>query len=252
MSFFNRIGNLVRGFLSLFVGGLEQDNPEAVYQAAIDERVERYSELKDAVAGILTLRNKLADELEEQQAELASVMEQLPIAVTEGEDEVALHLINKKDTLNKRIQELNEELARINGQAKESQESLRSFQASIESLKEEKLEMLAKKANAEALLNIQETLNGLSTEADVQALENVRQSIHSLEAKAEVGEELQDNALSTKLSEIEAKASSLSAQRQLDALKQELAPKEQVAEPAAAAESEGAGDTNDDTVNKTM
>ena len=145
--------------------------------------------------------------------------------MTEGEDEVALHLINKKDGLNTRIQELNEELAKINAQAKESQESLRSFQASIEALKEEKLEMLAKKANAEALLTIQETLDGLSTEADVQALDNVRESIHQLEANAEIGDEMQDNALSTKLAEIEAKTSNLSAQRQLDALKQELRQK---------------------------
>lgn len=247
MSFFGRIGNLIRGVLSLFVGGLEQDNPEAVYQAAIEERIARYGELKDAVAGILTLRNKLAAELEEQEAELKSVMEQLPIAVTEGEDEVALHLINKKDTLNNRIQELNAELAKINAQAKDSQESLRSFQASIEQLKEEKLEMLAKKANAEALITIQDTLEGLSTEADVQALENVRESIHKLEAKAEIGEEMQDNALSTKLADIEAKASNLSAQRQLDALKRELAPQESA--PVAEEESEGSGD---DSVNKTM
>jgi phage shock protein A len=247
MSFFSRIGNLWRGVLSLFIGGLEQDNPEAVYQAAIEERIARYGELKDAVAGILTLRNKLSGELEEQEAELQSVMEQLPVAVTEGEDEVALHLINKKDGLTARIQELKEELTKINAQAKDSQESLRAFQASIEKLKEEKLEMLAKKANAEALITIQDTLDGLSTEADVQALENVRESIHQLEAKAEIGEEMQDNALSTKLSEIEAKASSLSAQRQLDALKQELAPKEEA--PVAQEESEGdAGDT----VNKTM
>lgn len=247
MSFFGRIGNLIRGVLSLFVGGLEQDNPEAVYQAAIEERIARYGELKDAVAGILTLRNKLAAELEEQEAELKSVMEQLPIAVTEGEDEVALHLINKKDTLNNRIQELNAELAKINAQAKDSQESLRSFQASIEQLKEEKLEMLAKKANAEALITIQDTLEGLSTEADVQALENVRESIHKLEAKAEIGEEMQDNALSTKLADIEAKASNLSAQRQLDALKRELAPQDSA--PVAEEESEGSGD---DSVNKTM
>ena len=247
MSFFSRIANLWRGMLSLFVGGLEQDNAEAVYQAAIEERIARYGELKNAVAGILTLRNKLSAELEEQEAELKSVMEQLPVAVTEGEDEVALHLINKKDGLTSRIQELKEELASINAQAKDSQDSLRAFQASIEQLKEEKLEMLAKKANAEALITIQDTLDGLSTEADVAALENVRESIHQLEAKAEIGEEMQNNALSTKLSEIEAKASNLSAQRQLDALKQELASQEEA--PVAQEESEG--DTGD-SVNKTM
>ena len=39
MGFFDRLANVWRGFLSLWVSDIESRNPEAVYEAAIDERV---------------------------------------------------------------------------------------------------------------------------------------------------------------------------------------------------------------------
>ena len=37
MGFFDRLANVWRGFLSLWVSDIESRNPEAVYEAAIDE-----------------------------------------------------------------------------------------------------------------------------------------------------------------------------------------------------------------------
>ena len=39
MGFFDRLANVWRGFLSLWISDIEARNPEAVYEAAIDERV---------------------------------------------------------------------------------------------------------------------------------------------------------------------------------------------------------------------
>ena len=62
MGFFDRIANVWKGFLSLWASDLETSNPEAVYEAAIQERIIRHKELKKAVSGIVFLRNKLQDE----------------------------------------------------------------------------------------------------------------------------------------------------------------------------------------------
>ena len=106
MGFFQRLANLWSGFLSLWISDVEGRNPEAVYEAAIEERVRKHKELKKAVSGIVYLRNKLASELETKERELKEVMTQLPIAVQEGEDEVALVLIEKKDQLAGAIEHL--------------------------------------------------------------------------------------------------------------------------------------------------
>ena len=219
VGFFARLGNLWRGFLSLWIEGLEAEHPEAVYEAAIEERTRQYQELKKAVSGLVYLRNKLQGELEQKTKELAEVQAQIPVAVESGEDDVALVLIEKKDALTAEIANLKAELEKAQVQAEEAKSSLISFQAEIQKLKDEKEQMLAKRANAKARIQIQEALDGLSTDADLKALEGVRESIHKLAAQADVGAEIGEQSLDRKLDKIKKRAASASARAQLEALK---------------------------------
>ncbi len=231
--FFDRLGNLWSGFWSLWIGGAEKKNPEAVYEAAINERVRQYKQLKKAVSNIIYLRNKITKELEDKQKELREITQQIPIAVDEGEDEVALHLIEKKDTLTGEIEQLQADLEKTAGEAEEAKNSLVAFQAEIDKLKKEKEAMLARKENAQARIKIQETLSGMSTDADIKALENVREHIGKMQAQADMGAELGDSSLDSKLKKIKAKASTSAAREQLEAIKK-----------ARAAQAEGAAKKN--------
>ena len=227
MGFFDRISNIWKGFISLWISEVEQSNPEAVYEAAIEERVKKHRELKKAVSGIVYLRNKIAAELEAAEAELAEVNAQIPVAVEEGEDDVALVLIQKKDELTAKIAASQAELGKISTQAEEAKSGLIAFQAEIGKLKREKEEMLAKKANAQARIQIQETLDGLSTDADIKALENVREHIDKLQAQADVGAEIKGESLDDKLSKIKKKTANAAARSQLDELKKQMAARKQ-------------------------
>ena len=222
MGFFDRIANVWKGFLSLWVSDIENRNPEAVYEAAIDERVRKHRDLKKAVSGIVYLRNKLSTELEAKERDLKEVMTQLPIAIEDGEDEVALVLIQKKDELTAKIESLAHELSKVSDQAEEAKTGLLAFQAEIEKLKREKEQMLAAKANAEARITIQESLDGLSTEADVKALDNVREGIQKLQAEADIGSEIQGDSLDAKLAKIKEKAANSSARAQLAEMKRQM------------------------------
>ena len=235
MGFFQRLGNVWRGFLSLWISNVETRNPEAVYESAIEERVRKHKELKKAVSGIVYLRNKLSSELEQKETELREVMAQIPVAVEEGEDEVALVLIQKKDELTSSIESLSAELKKVSSQAEDAKASLLAFQADIEKLKREKEEMIAKQANAEARIQIQETLSGLSTDADIKALDNVREHISKLEAEADVGGEIQGESLDNKLDRIRERAASASARNQLDELKRQMQSRQAAATEGAAA-----------------
>ena len=227
MGFFDRLANIWRGFLSLWVSDIESRNPEAVYESAIDDRVRKHRDLKKAVSGIVYLRNKLSTELESKERELKEVMGQLPVAIDDGEDEVALLLIQKKDELTAQIAQIRIELEKVSAQAEEAKTGLVAFQGEIEKLKREKAEMMAKKANAEARIQIQETLDGLSTDADIKALENVREGIHKLQAEADVGGEIKGESLDAKLIKIKSKAASASARQQLDEMKKQMAAQKQ-------------------------
>lgn len=226
MGFFQRISNLWRGFLSLWISNIEQDNPEAVYEAAINERVRKYQELKKAVSGIVYLRDKIGAELEEKERELKEVSAQIPVAVEEGEDDVALLLIQKKDELTTAIERLSKDLDKVAAQAEEAKSGLLQFQGEIEKLRREKDEMLAAKASADARIQIQETLSGLTTEADIAALDNVRTGIKKLQAEADVGAEVQGSSLDAKLKKIKDRSATTSARSQLEELKRQSAARQ--------------------------
>jgi len=230
MSFFDRLANLWKGFLSLWISDYESKNPEAVYESAIEQRKIKYMELRKAVSGIVYLRNKLQNELQQKEAELVDVNAQIPVAVQEGEDEAALVLLQKKNELESAVTGLKAELEKVSQQAEDAKSGLITFQGEIEKLKREKQEMLAKKATADARIQINETLEGLSTDADIKALDGVRESIHKRVAEADVSSEVKGSSLDDKLAKIKAKTGNAAARAQLDELKRQMAAQQASAE----------------------
>lgn len=233
MGLFQRFVNFFSGLFGNGMSSLENSNPAAVYEAAIAERIRRHKDLKKAVSSIVYLRNKTNEELEAKEKELKEVATQIPVAVEEGEDEVALVLLQRQEGLTTSIASLKDELTKIETQAEEAKEALIQFQGEITKLQREKDEMLAKKATAEARIQIQESLSGFSVDADVQALENVRTSIHKLRAEADVGAEMGDASIDQKLKKIKEKAASVTAQGQLDELKLQMAARKAQADASA-------------------
>ena len=235
MGFFDRLANIWRGFLSLWISDMESRNPEAVYEAAIDERVRKHRELKKAVSGIVYLRNKLSTELEQKEAELRDVMKQIPIAIEDGEDEVALVLIQKKDELTAAIESLSGELKKVSDQAEEAKSGLLQFQAEIEKLKREKEEMLAKKANAEARHpdpgDPRRTLHRRGHQGPRQLCASTSTSCR---AEADIGSEIQGDSLDAKLAKIKERAANSSARSQLEEMKRQMAARQAQAEGGAA------------------
>lgn len=232
--FFDRLFNLWRGFWSQIIGGVEQKNPEAVYDSAIEQRITQYKNLKKTVGDIVYLRNKLSDELAARQKELAEVNAQLPVAVESGDDEVALLLLQRKNELERQIGESDAELQKISKQADDAKEGLQAFQIEVDKLKREKDAMMAKKASAEARIKIEESLAGISTDADIKALTNVREHIEKLHAQADVGQELKSNSIDERLKKIKEKAGDAAARSQLDELKKQMAARQAAAQGEAA------------------
>ena len=225
MGLFGRIANIFRGFLSLFIDGIEEKNPEVVYESAISAKTDQYQKLMKAVSGIVYLRNKLEKELGEKTKSLLEIQTQIPIAVEDGEDEVTLLLIEQKNKLIADIDRIKGEVEKISAQAEESKENLINFQSEIEKLKSEKQEMLVRRENALTQKRIQDQISNMSVEDDIKSLNNVRESISKLEAQVQVSKEVNNNSLDTKLSAIKAKAVSSTAKEELEAMKKQMIAK---------------------------
>lgn len=242
MNFVSRLYNLVRGGLSHWMGGRETRNPAAVYEAAINERLEQYVKLRQAAAGVLYMRSKLARDVELKTAALRGLTRELEYAVDHDHDDVALALIGRRDVLSAEVARVTEELADLNREAEAAKKNLIAFQGEVARLREEKVRMLAKLANAKARLRLQETIKGISPDADIRALEEVRAHVERLVAEAQVTREVNDVELEKKLEGIREAEASNAARAQLDELKRvrkrSLVPldlKEKVAATNAAA-----------------
>jgi phage shock protein A len=205
----------------------EENNPSAVYEGAINERRRQYRELKEAVAGILFMRNKIESEINERRVEIARIHDDIRAAVRRGRDELSVSLIESKQVLVEDLERAERELQGIRTEADDAKANLIRFREEIRNLSREKGRMLATLANARARRRLGDALEGLSVEADMRALESVREYIAKVATQTELERELGEDADSRRrVRAIRDDARHEAARRELEELKRNLAPRE--------------------------
>lgn len=221
---FERLRSLFSGVFGSWVRDREQQSPEVVYEQAIAERVRQYRELKDAVAGILYMRNKIESEISERRGEIARLHDDVRRAVRRGDEESSLSLIAHKQSLFEELERAEQELEHVRAQAEEAKANLVRFREEIRSLVREKGRMLATLANARARRRLQAAIEGLSVDAEMDALENVREHISRTVMDSEVNKELgaDGDAFRMKLRGFRDEARREAARSEFESLREEL------------------------------
>lgn len=230
IGFFSRLGNLWRGFLSIWISNVEKEHPEIAYENAINSMVERYAKLKSATAAIIRRREDIDERLKRSTKDLAQTELELNTAVETNQDDLAVVLIQRKNSLATDSAELTGDLGTASKDADAAKQSLLNVQGEIRKLKAERDVMLARMQSAQARLRIQEQLDGLSVDADVKALDNVREHIKNTIAEANLGQELSGSSLDARLAALKTQAGDVQAKQQLAELKTKKAA-QQAAQP---------------------
>jgi phage shock protein A len=223
-----RFAYLVRAMFGGWVRRTERRNPAAVYEQAIEDRTRQYRELKEAVAGILYMRNKLEAEIHERRIEVARVESDVGSAVGRGQDDLSLSLIEHKQRLGEELERAERELDTVRREADEAKGNLLRFREELRSLAREKGRMLATLANAVARRRLSEALDGLSVDADVRALEDVREQIARIATEGQLDRELTgaDDEMRVRLRAIRDEARHEAARHELEERKRGIAPRE--------------------------
>jgi phage shock protein A len=225
-----RLGNLWKGFLSIWISDIEKEHPEIAYENAINSMVEKYAKLKSATAAIIRRREDIDERLKKSTKDLAQTELELNVAVETNQDDLAVVLIQRKNALMADAAELQADLATGSKDADAAKQSLLNVQGEIRKLKAERDVMLARMQSAQARLRIQEQLDGLSVDADVKALDNVREHIKNTIAEANLGQELSGSSLDARLAALKTQAGDVQAKQQLAELKAKKAA-QQSAQP---------------------
>jgi phage shock protein A len=216
---FARLGNLWKGFLSIWISDVEKDHPEIAYENAINSMIEKYSKLKNATAAIIKRREDVDERLKRAARDLTQTEAELNAAVETNQDDLAVILIQKKNQLEQDVLEMRGDLDTASKDADSAKTSLLQVQAEIKKLKAERDVMLARMQSAQARLQIQGQLDGLSVDAEVKALDNVREHIKTTVAAANLGKELSETSLDARLASLKDKAGDVQAKQQLAEIK---------------------------------
>jgi phage shock protein A len=216
---FTRLGNLWRGFLSIWISDVEKAHPEIAYENAINSMIEKYSRLKSATAAIIRRREEIDERFKKASTELAQTEADLAAAVETNQDDLAVVLIQRKNQLTADLGDYKAELDSAQKDADSAKTSLIGVQTEIRKLKGERDSMLAKMQSAQARLKIQEQIDGLSVDAEVKALDNVREHIRNTIAEANLGRELGDSSLDARLQALRNQSGDVMARQQLAELK---------------------------------
>lgn len=227
MGVFSRLGNLWKGFLSLWIADIEKDHPEIAYENAINSMIAKYAKLKGATAAIIRRREDLDERFKKANADLAQTEAELNTAVETNQDDLAVILIQKKNQLNANIAEMKTDLETAHSDAQSAKTSLLGVQSEIKKLQAERETMLAKMQSAQARIKIQEQLDGLSVDDEVRALDNVRTHIKNTIAEANLGKELSDSSLDSRLAGLRSQVGDVQAKQELAAMKARKAAQQQ-------------------------
>jgi len=219
MSLFSRLGNLWRGFLSLWISDIEKEHPEIAYENAINSMIEKYTKLRTATAAIMRRREELDQRVHSVNRDLEQTKAELETAVETDQDDLAVILIQKQNQLTAELTDLQNELQTAKSDADSAKSSLLGVQGEIRKLQAEKDSMLAKMQSAQARLKVQGMLDGLSVDDEVRALDTVRQHIKTTIAEANLGKELSESSLDSRLASLRNQTGDVQARKQLAELK---------------------------------
>ncbi len=158
---FARLKNLVRGFLSLFISGLEKANPKALIEAEkenLRKQIARFNDNLATHAGFVERLMRQIRTQEKQESDLAAkAAAHLKLGHTKVAGQYALQLKSIKEQLTENRAQLEQAEATYKQLVKARDVSVREAKAKIESLKR----MLTETEMLEAQAELQEMASGM-------------------------------------------------------------------------------------------
>jgi phage shock protein A len=154
MALFARVGRLFRGFLSLFISGLEEANPEALMEAARQEFRDKIAQYNVALARMAGVAERLKSQIRQKMPRAQELERRILANYQAGNTELA-------GSLARELQELKGDLTADTEELKETEEAYqanlrqakitqREFEDKVRRLEKQLSQVKIKEAQAEA------------------------------------------------------------------------------------------------------
>ncbi|HSP07587.1 MAG TPA: PspA/IM30 family protein [Acidobacteriota bacterium] len=162
MGMFSRIGQLFKGFLSLFISGLEESNPEALLEAAKTDFRSKMAQYNDALARLAGITERLKIQIKSKTTRGQELERRIMANYKSGNSELA-------GSLARELQELKADLEHDTAELKDSESAYeanvrnaklaqKEFEDKVRRIEQQLSQVKVKEAQAEAAA----ALNGVA------------------------------------------------------------------------------------------
>jgi len=97
MGFFSRLGSLIRGFFGMFVGGLEENNPELLFEDIKNQINKARKEAEQQILEIQTNAEMIKIEMKNAEKNLAAIRARIEAAQRQGDKELLIELLMQEE-----------------------------------------------------------------------------------------------------------------------------------------------------------
>lgn len=154
MAIFARLGRLLRGFLGLFIGGIEERNPEALMEAGQQEFRDRMTQYNQALAQMAGIAERLKSQIKMKATRAQDLERRILTNHRAGNLELAGSLARElqelKADLTTDTQELAETEEAYQANLRQARVTRKEFEDKISRLRRQLSEVRIKEAQAEA------------------------------------------------------------------------------------------------------
>ncbi|MFZ5816746.1 MAG: PspA/IM30 family protein [Bacillota bacterium] len=222
MGFFERLGRLIRGFLSLFIGGLEERNPKALLEDIKNQLNAAKVRYNTTTANIIAREKVAAAKLKSAEKELDECRRMIQEAKRQNDREMALQLLIQEEHLTAALETAQQAYDAIKAEADNARKEFENFQTEMFQ-KMSQIEQLKVQAD---LADLKKEMNNLrsnyATENGAgkvnEGLKQAEELIQGKLAKEDAVAELGKNSIDTRMRDLKTSAAKSRAEEKLAAL----------------------------------
>lgn len=208
MGFFSRLGSLVRGFFGLFIGGLEENNPDLLFEDIKGQIEKARKEAEQQIIEIQTNAELIKIEMKNAEKNLNAIKSRIESAQKMGDKEVLVELLMQEEE----YQTIYETHKATHDNAMNEVSAIRENYKVFESEMNAKLNELKTLKSQEKMAKLKENINSVNAKYTSKNnkvgnindnMDRAREIVNKKVAKANAIESLNNDNMEMKLKKLD-------------------------------------------------
>lgn len=223
MGLFSRLGSLIRGFFGLFVGDLEEKNPEALFEDIKNQIDKARKEAEQQIIEIQTNAEMIKIEMKSAEKNLNAVKARVEAAQKQGEKDMLIELLVQEEEYQATYEAHKETFDNAMAEVARIREDYKIFEAEM-SAKLNELKTLKSQAKMASLRENINSVNSRYTSKDNRigkvngSMDRAREIVNKRTAKANAVESLNGDNMEMKFKRLDMSSARERAKARAEAL----------------------------------